>query len=98
MADSSAIHYLPLALSAAAAGIVSGGGLLAYSIFMPRCQFWAPVIRSLPQMDAVAVTFDDGPHPEFTPRILDILAEQKVKGCFFVIGRYARKFPEIIRR
>ncbi len=65
---------------------------------MPRCQFWAPVIRSLPQMDAVAVTFDDGPHPEYTPRILDILAQQNVKACFFVIGRYARKSPEIVRR
>ena len=98
MPDSSAIHYLPLALSAAAAGICSGGALLAYSIFMPRCQFWAPVVRSLPQMDAVALTFDDGQHPEYTPRILDILAQQNVRACFFVIGRYARKFPEIIRR
>ena len=58
----------------------------------------APVIRSLPQRDAVALTFDDGPHAEFTPRILDILAEQGVSATFFVIGRFAREHPDLLKR
>ncbi len=67
-------------------------------MFAPRCQFWAPVIRSLPERDAVALTFDDGPHAEFTPRILDILAEHGLSATFFVIGRFARAYPELLRR
>jgi peptidoglycan/xylan/chitin deacetylase (PgdA/CDA1 family) len=87
-----------MAITAASAGILSGGALLAYSVFMPRCQFWAPVIRSVPDRDTVALTFDDGPHPEFTPRILDILAEHQAHATFFVIGRAAEKHPSILKR
>jgi peptidoglycan/xylan/chitin deacetylase (PgdA/CDA1 family) len=99
MTDSSQLpSALAMAITAATAGVLSGGALLAYSVFMPRCQFWAPVIRSLPDREAVALTFDDGPHPEFTPRILDILSEHGVRTTFFVIGRFAREHPEIIKR
>jgi len=98
MPDTSQLPLLPLIIAGTGAGILSVGGLLAYSVFMPRCGFWAPVIRSLPQSDGVAVTFDDGPHEEFTPRILDILAQHRVKASFFVIGRYARQYPALVRR
>jgi peptidoglycan-N-acetylglucosamine deacetylase len=89
---------LTMGLTAFAAGTLSGTALLAYSVFASRCQFWAPVIRSLPQRDGVALTFDDGPHPEFTPRLLDILAEHRVHATFFVIGRFARTHPALLRR
>jgi peptidoglycan/xylan/chitin deacetylase (PgdA/CDA1 family) len=89
---------LTMGITALAAGTLSGGALLAYSVFASRCQFWAPVIRSLPQRDAVALTFDDGPHPEFTSRLLDILAEHRVTATFFVIGRFAREQPALLRR
>jgi peptidoglycan-N-acetylglucosamine deacetylase len=46
---------------------------------------------------AVALTFDDGPDPVFTPRVLDILAQFGVRGTFFVIGKRAEQHPEIIR-
>ncbi|MGN6367862.1 MAG: polysaccharide deacetylase family protein [Phycisphaerae bacterium] len=87
-----------MAVTAASAGILSGGALLAYSVFMPRCQFWAPVIRSIPDRETVALTFDDGPHPDFTPRILDILAQHHAHATFFVIGRYAKQHPDLIQR
>jgi peptidoglycan/xylan/chitin deacetylase (PgdA/CDA1 family) len=85
-------------LAATSAGALSAGGLLAYSVFVPRCQFWAPVVRSLPQREAVSLTFDDGPHPEYTPRILDILGERGVKATFFVIGRFAREQGALVKR
>jgi peptidoglycan/xylan/chitin deacetylase (PgdA/CDA1 family) len=87
-----------MALAAMTGGILSAGGLLAYSVFAPRCQFWAPVVRSLPQREAVALTFDDGPHPTFTPAILDGLAAAGVKATFFVIGRHAKAHPALLRR
>ncbi len=47
---------------------------------------------------AIALTFDDGPHPTYTAEILDILAEHNAKATFFVLGIYAKKYPHIIRR
>ncbi|NMB07041.1 MAG: polysaccharide deacetylase [Tissierellia bacterium] len=44
------------------------------------------------------LTFDDGPSPNVTPQILDILDEYDVKATFFVIGNLAEKYPDIIKR
>lgn len=46
----------------------------------------------------VALTFDDGPHPEYTPMLLDGLKERNVVATFFVIGEQAEAHPEIIQR
>ncbi|WP_317159568.1 polysaccharide deacetylase family protein [[Mycobacterium] appelbergii] len=46
----------------------------------------------------VALTFDDGPDPGWTPRILDILAEQDSHASFFMLVQNARCFPELVRR
>ncbi|MGQ3675833.1 polysaccharide deacetylase family protein [Xanthobacter sp. TB0139] len=46
----------------------------------------------------IALTFDDGPNPETTPRLLDMLKERGVKATFFVLGTRAAKHPEILRR
>lgn len=48
--------------------------------------------------DAVALTFDDGPHPRFTPEILDLLRRFGVKATFFLVGVRAREHPEIVER
>lgn len=48
--------------------------------------------------NAVALTFDDGPHPQHTPRLLDILAGHRVRATFFVIGPKVRRYPDIARR
>jgi peptidoglycan/xylan/chitin deacetylase (PgdA/CDA1 family) len=47
---------------------------------------------------AVHLTFDDGPHPEHTPALLDQLRTLKVRATFFVIGANAERHPEIVRR
>jgi peptidoglycan/xylan/chitin deacetylase (PgdA/CDA1 family) len=46
----------------------------------------------------VALTFDDGPHPEYTAAILDVLAELEVPATFFCVGKNAERFPGITRR
>jgi len=48
--------------------------------------------------DAVYLTFDDGPIPEVTPKILDILREKQVKATFFVVGDNVRKYPDLLDR
>nr|WP_210381537.1 chitooligosaccharide deacetylase NodB [Microvirga zambiensis] len=47
---------------------------------------------------SVYLTFDDGPHPLFTPKILDVLAEHRVPAAFFVIGSCAAAQRDLIRR
>jgi peptidoglycan/xylan/chitin deacetylase (PgdA/CDA1 family) len=46
----------------------------------------------------VALTFDDGPDPTHTPRVLDVLARERVHGAFFLIGERAAAAPEVARR
>jgi peptidoglycan/xylan/chitin deacetylase (PgdA/CDA1 family) len=67
----------------------------------------APVNRDaaaalkLPRMlpaSGVAITFDDGPHPEGTPAMLDVLARAGMRATFFVIGEQVRRRPELVAR
>jgi peptidoglycan/xylan/chitin deacetylase (PgdA/CDA1 family) len=46
----------------------------------------------------IAITFDDGPHPENTPRLLDMLKERKVKATFYVVGNMVKYNPQILKR
>lgn len=46
----------------------------------------------------VALTFDDGPHPRYTPKILDILAEFGVEATFFTVGANVEAYPQIVKR
>ena len=46
----------------------------------------------------IALTFDDGPHPVYTEKILDILEEKKVSATFFVVGFRAEIFPDALKR
>lgn len=51
-----------------------------------------------PNERVVALTFDDGPNPDATPAILDALGERGVKATFFVLGRHAERWPDIVKR
>jgi len=46
----------------------------------------------------IAITFDDGPHPEFTPKALDLLKQHNAKATFFCIGQEVEKHPDILKR
>lgn len=54
--------------------------------------------RINPKRKAVYLTFDDGPIPEVTPRVLDILRKYRVKATFFMVADNVRKHPEIYRQ
>jgi len=54
--------------------------------------------RVLVSGNYVAMTFDDGPHPQNTPRLLDILRARNVKATFYVIGRSVDLYPQVVRR
>ena len=46
----------------------------------------------------IAITFDDGPHPRYTEQLLDGLKERDVKAAFFLIGKNAAAYPELVKR
>lgn len=54
--------------------------------------------RGNPHLKQLAVTFDDGPHPNFTPQLLDLLKNLNVKATFFVIGKMAEKYPDLVKQ
>jgi peptidoglycan/xylan/chitin deacetylase (PgdA/CDA1 family) len=85
----------PAALCAAA-----GASVLVHGTVDPRSTFWGPVVsRARPgRADGVALTFDDGPTPGATDRILDTLGELRARAAFFVIGRNARQHPKLVER
>lgn len=58
-------------------------------IVFTRCEVAKPTI---------AITFDDGPHPDFTPRLLDTLKEMNIKATFFMVGRCVVTYPNIVKR
>lgn len=62
---------------------------------LPRRRF---LVRGPGTANRVALTFDDGPHPEHTPRLLDALAAAGIRATFFVIGREAERHPELVAR
>ena len=61
-----------------------------------------PLSWRIQQMGAapkkIALTFDDGPDPDWTPKILDVLKEKQAPAAFFVIGNVANQYPGIIKR
>lgn len=92
--------------------LILGAGTAAAGVF-PEMAAAKPVIRlpnDIVARDAatitavrtpspvVAMTFDDGPHPKNTPRLLDMLRERKIKATFYVIGNRVKSWPQIARR
>lgn len=79
--------------------IVLGLAVAAFSVFFDQ----AVIVRKgtiykveVPEK-VVALTFDDGPSPVWTPQILDALKKADVKATFFMIGEYVEKYPQIAR-
>jgi peptidoglycan-N-acetylglucosamine deacetylase len=74
-------------------------GALAHGAYYPNSPLFGRVISSVPGDEPlVALTFDDGPNPNATPAILDALASRRVKATFFILGRHAERWPELVRR
>lgn len=54
--------------------------------------------RGNPKLKQLALTFDDGPHANFTPQLLDLLKQLDVKATFFITGKMAEKYPDLVKR
>ena len=87
--------------AAAGAVLLNHAGLAAAGLW-PRSALLGPNVRRLPAAAAargeIAITIDDGPDPEVTSAVLDLLAAEKVHATFFCIAERARAFPALTRR
>jgi peptidoglycan/xylan/chitin deacetylase (PgdA/CDA1 family) len=79
--------------------MVASGGAFAWGAYERNSPLFGRVIRRLPT-DApfVALTFDDGPNPNATPAILDTLGAHGVLATFFVLGKHADRWPQLVAR
>lgn len=82
-------------------GLVADHALLTAAGFVPRGSLlgpnWARLQPPATARGEVAVTFDDGPDPEVTPRVLDLLDQHRVRATFFCIGARVAANPELAR-
>jgi peptidoglycan-N-acetylglucosamine deacetylase len=84
-------------LAAGAVLVVTGLG--AHGVFHRNSPVFGRVLSRLPgRARTVALTFDDGPHPRTTPLILDVLRQERVPATFFVLGKHAERWPDLVRR
>ena len=81
--------------TAAALGLAAGGFL--YASRWPASQLFGRTLIAPARPAELALTFDDGPNPAWTPRLLDVLAKHSVSATFFLVGRFAAEEPALVR-
>jgi peptidoglycan/xylan/chitin deacetylase (PgdA/CDA1 family) len=79
------------------AGLAAAAGLCTYGVVAEESQLLGRTLVAPPDPGQLALTFDDGPNPTATPRLLEILAERGALATFFVIGAYALRQPTLMR-
>lgn len=86
-------------IGAIASATAVSAGALAWGAFERNSPLFGPVQRRLSSSGrVVALTFDDGPNPNATPVILDALGAEGVRATFFILGRHADRWPQIVAR
>jgi peptidoglycan-N-acetylglucosamine deacetylase len=82
-----------------AAPVVAAGmaSYIAYGAAHPRSQIFGPTLFATGDAKKLAITFDDGPNPAITPKLLDLLDQHGAKATFFLIGKYVRASPSLAK-
>jgi hypothetical protein len=96
------LHSMRKKLTLAGTAVVSVVGLL---ICWPRVivrvlrVLFPNVIWELHTSEqVVAITFDDGPDPNFTPKVLEVMRKYNIQATFFLVGERARRFPQLVEQ
>jgi peptidoglycan/xylan/chitin deacetylase (PgdA/CDA1 family) len=75
----------------------AGLGMSAFAAVNPRSQLFGPTLRETNRSQKLAITFDDGPNPAMTPKLLDLLARYNAKATFFLIGNFVTECPALAK-
>lgn len=78
--------------------LLLSGAVIPSSWDPPLHQRPRPTIDLTPKHPWIALTFDDGPHPRMTARLLDVLRHEHVPATFFVVGKMAARYPTILQQ
>ncbi len=84
-------------LAATATSALAVAGAISYFGMAPSSQIFGRCMVAAPNPLQIALTYDDGPNDAATPQLLDVLAQHKVRATFFLIGRFARQRPALVR-
>src|SRR5262245_13675369 len=71
----------------------AGAAASAWGAFHPRSQLFGRTVRNVGK--SCALTFDDGPNPAVTPRLLALLEKHQIRATFFVLGKYVKEYPSL---
>ena len=72
-------------------------GVAAWAAVSPTSQLFGPTLCHTPDASLIALSFDDGPNPACTPELLKLLERYRVAATFFLVGRWARACPNLVR-
>jgi peptidoglycan/xylan/chitin deacetylase (PgdA/CDA1 family) len=89
------MHEIPA--WAAGGGVCAAGGIFAWAAIAPSSELFGATIRRTGSDSSIALTFDDGPNPAVTPKLLDLLGRHDVQATFFLIGEWVRAEPSLAR-
>lgn len=84
-------------LAGAAVTGIAAAGLCTYAALSAGSQLFGRTLIANRNPNEIALTFDDGPNDPYTFQLLEILAEHQVRATFFMIGRFVRQRPDIVR-
>jgi peptidoglycan-N-acetylglucosamine deacetylase len=76
---------------------VGAAGITAWGAVDPRSQLLGQTICGTTAARKLAITFDDGPNPKITPKLLELLAQHNAKATFFVVGKFVRECPGLVK-
>lgn len=89
----------PSTMAFAIASLIANHVVLATASLWPRSSLLGSnVLRLASHRAEIALTLDDGPDPQVTPQVLDILAEKNIKATFFCIASKVQRYPELVQR
>ena len=74
---------------------VAALGVAAWAALHPRSQLFGRTVSSAGS--ACALTFDDGPNPRVTPKLLALLEKYRIPATFFVLGKYVKEYPQLAK-
>jgi peptidoglycan/xylan/chitin deacetylase (PgdA/CDA1 family) len=77
--------------------VATAGALVTHAAFGPESQLFGRTVIAGHDSAEIALTYDDGPNPAATPRLLEVLARYNARATFFMIGEHARRYPELVR-
>lgn len=73
------------------------GAITAFGAVHPRSQMFGETICQTASARQLAITFDDGPNPAITPKLLDLLDRYQARATFFVVGRFVRQCRDLTK-